>query len=61
MNILSLVANEVADEQMDEFISRLHGRSLEEELKLAGLWGNGAARGITTVLAESVEHFNNPE
>ena len=43
---LSIVHNLVAtgkvlDEQMNEFINRLHGRNLEQELKLAGLWGNG--------------------
>jgi hypothetical protein len=31
----------VLDEQIQEFIRRMNGRTVREELELAGLWGNG--------------------
>ena len=53
-----IAANEVPDEQLEEFAARLHGRSLEEEFRLAGLWGNGTTGEWT--LASGGEQLSYP-
>ena len=44
--------NKVVFEAVEEYSNRLHGRTLEEDFKLAGLWGNGRDPGDSKMLLQ---------